>query len=931
MYNVTSAFKTAIVQPSRHLKSRITLGENIITDEYIQSITWDCSIIPGDNFEVGTAPMSTVEIELFDKDGSLTYQFEDSEIKIELAAELSDGTYEYVPFGLFTIEESTKDKKKIKLTGCDRMYKFEKDYVSTLVYPATLGQIAQDICNKAGVNLSTISFPNSTYSVPSKPVLEGITLRIAIAQIAELAAGFARINRDGNLTIASVGTTSVANITKSNYINFSNKEMALATIDKVVVKLGEEQSAAGTGSNPYYIVDNMFCQNPANVVTPIYNALNGLTYMPYSMKWQGNPAIYPGDKISIITDNATYTTILASRKLTYKGGLREEYKAPGKSNTEKNSTGKGNIQIKIQQYKSEIKVLRDSITQQVTMEEFNELGERVSTAETAITQHSTDISLKASKSEVNDISTRLTTAESKITDSAIVNTVTNSTEFSALNSQVQNLQSMGIGLKKDYSTFTTANGGELYLHGFNSNNIAADINGWINWNGSKVTITKGMINQNSSVPYDKPLYIFWSTSTNRLLVAYQDSSGAWKFNSADVAQTGANIGSSLNINSSTANSTFAIIGYFVQDTDESISFSTLFDKPLSFAELNQLANTYATKSEMQQTADSFTFKLSSNGGNNLLKNTVFKNGLQYWNKWGAPPTYTRGTSTSGYPYSLRIATNAGNQGASQSVSGLQVGVEYTVSAKINVVSGQPVLMAYNNGAYTRAYWDTSQGLNKWTEISYTYKPTSTTDTFYFGATASSGNTEFYITAVQLVRGNQRVAWTSNPDEVYEGITTIDADGITVTHSDAGGSYSKMSAGGFKWHNGSTSKDYHYLTYKGTGTINGSVTITLPAEFKGKEFEIALSIRGMDSGSANNPIYKTSLSVSSYDYVNGKFTITGTISSQKRSAIVTNKQNGYLVNYNGTITGMARDFLYDTVDFTYTSQAGSITFDYVAIA
>jgi hypothetical protein len=72
--------------------------------------------------------------------------------------------------------------------------------------------------------------------------------------------------------------------------------------------------------------------------------------------------------------------------------------------------------------------------------------------------------------------------------------------------------------------------------------------------------------------------------------------------------------------------------------------------------------------------------------------------------------------------------------------------------------------------------------------------------------------------------------------------------LISNHSD--GSYTSLSSEGLRRHIGSTGVDYHYLTYVGTGDVfqEGSGTgihnieITLPDEFKGKDFKahIALS-------------------------------------------------------------------------------------------
>ena len=63
-----------------------------------------------------------------------------------------------------------------------------------------------------------------------------------------------------------------------------------------------------------------------------------------------------------------------------------------------------------------------------------------------------------------------------------------------------------------------------------------------------------------------------------------------------------------------------------------------------------------------------------------------------------------------------------------------------------------------------------------------------------------------------------------------------------THSD--GSWTKISANGMTWSKGPTTTGYHYLLYAGEYVCNSeeTVTITLPDEFKGKEFKVVTSIK-----------------------------------------------------------------------------------------
>ena len=76
---------------------------------------------------------------------------------------------------------------------------------------------------------------------------------------------------------------------------------------------------------------------------------------------------------------------------------------------------------------------------------------------------------------------------------------------------------MSLGVKKEYSDFTSSNIGEFYLHGYDSNNKPADVNGSCMWpqtiNGvqqlASTTLPKQMYNPNGKVPAKTPIYMVW--------------------------------------------------------------------------------------------------------------------------------------------------------------------------------------------------------------------------------------------------------------------------------------------------------------------------------------------------------------------------------------------------------------------------------------
>jgi len=96
-----------------------------------------------------------------------------------------------------------------------------------------------------------------------------------------------------------------------------------------------------------------------------------------------------------------------------------------------------------------------------------------------------------------------------------------------------NLATTGLGVKVNYSSFIDANPGELYLHGFDSaTGAAADVDGWVTWNGAKITVAKGMINPGAICPYNIPLYAVQRSGT-KYIVWFDTASMGWKYAAAD--------------------------------------------------------------------------------------------------------------------------------------------------------------------------------------------------------------------------------------------------------------------------------------------------------------------------------------------------------------------------------------------------------------
>lgn len=131
------------------------------------------------------------------------YDFTNARVVVAVGMELpnpNDPTTTYIEKawkGEFGVDEATYNGSIITLKCLDDMVQFDRPYShSTLVYPATLGEIVRDacaVCLGSANDLGTQQFPHYTYSIPNRPDDEKTTFREVIGWCATIAGCFARM------------------------------------------------------------------------------------------------------------------------------------------------------------------------------------------------------------------------------------------------------------------------------------------------------------------------------------------------------------------------------------------------------------------------------------------------------------------------------------------------------------------------------------------------------------------------------------------------------------------------------------------------------------------------------------------------------------------------------------------------------------------
>lgn len=240
---------------------------------------------------------------------------------------------------------------------------------------------------------------------------------------------------------------------------------------------------------------------------------------------------------------------------------------------------------------------------------------------------------------------------------------------------------------------------------------------------------------------------------------------------------------------------------------------------------------YQTSSQVQQTVDALQVKFTQSGGYNLLFNGDFKNGTTHWSNTG----FTRNTTSS----------------SPRGISVYVTGALNTTKNMLQVVTLDPNQTSYTLSAYMHTTSSGSNGttnpfLNLYCEVTNT---DGTIDYYHIGNTSydiwqkrsitfykPSGKSFNYVrvylfvrdttkqvsfSQIMLAKGSLAGEFTPNPNEVYDGITTIDKDGITVLSSNVN-SKTNMSANGFKITNTSTNRDVFKVQSNGQLYLEGEV-------------------------------------------------------------------------------------------------------------
>ena len=190
------------------IKARLTLADGTVRDITGEDVIFGTPCFSegtssSSSFDIGACIIGKFNLSLANFDGRFDeYDFTGSTIEPSLGKELSDGSVEWVRRGLYHVDQPSAYGQTIALSSLDNMTSFERPYSDVeTVYPATIGTIVRDICNKCGVVLVSGDIPCGDYKVSRRPSDDSLTCLAVLGYALKIACCFAKCRYDGRLQI----------------------------------------------------------------------------------------------------------------------------------------------------------------------------------------------------------------------------------------------------------------------------------------------------------------------------------------------------------------------------------------------------------------------------------------------------------------------------------------------------------------------------------------------------------------------------------------------------------------------------------------------------------------------------------------------------------------------------------------------------------
>jgi|UniRef100_UPI00402638BC hypothetical protein len=353
MYQASKKFGDAIAGSNRKFNTRLLENEKVLV-ESVKNFT----ITSGaEEITIGSAVASYVQATIENKGIALSGK----EVSLEIGVEV-DGAMEYIPMGLYTIQNPKIESNKVTFTAYDRLAsRCNGAYYSKLSYPTDAVDILAEISTMTGVAID-ISTLQRGIQINQRAIIEegdyneetdesevittyvnpfdGYTYKETIGFIAGLFGKFAICGRTGMIEFRWYQDISYEIPSNIFYNDLQETEESFS-IKRLTCDNSDQTLSSGSGAT------GISMQNPVmtqSILDGVYNTVQGLVFTPAALRFIGDTRLDIGDIVTAVKNDGTKFTIpIISLITSYDGGLMQTIASYGNTAEEDDSDTKGPI------------------------------------------------------------------------------------------------------------------------------------------------------------------------------------------------------------------------------------------------------------------------------------------------------------------------------------------------------------------------------------------------------------------------------------------------------------------------------------------------------------------------------------------------------------------------------------------------------------
>ena len=266
---------------------------------------------------------------------------------------LVDGAYEWVKMGEYFINdiEIDRNRKTTKLDLMDGMFKLNREHVTDLTYPAEIRHVIKEICLKTGVKLANenMDITSMNYRIESIPKEKKMTFRDVLSLATQMLGMSCFFNREGKLEIKELTDSGITITADSYFMHGLTKSEVEYQIAGITCKKDKETLTVGMRTGRSLELDNLFMSQA--ILDNLYHKIKDIRYYPFNLNYQGNLLLNVGEWVTIKTNtDETFKSPVLSQSFTFKGGLRGRISADSKAGNDAQYSYAGTLTKKIVQF-----------------------------------------------------------------------------------------------------------------------------------------------------------------------------------------------------------------------------------------------------------------------------------------------------------------------------------------------------------------------------------------------------------------------------------------------------------------------------------------------------------------------------------------------------------------------------------------------------